>query len=110
MTPEQIAGSIILLFCGAIPGLLLGYLIAVKENYTLIAGWDPAKISNHKAFARLLGYSVMALGAGILFIALAWMSGLVTENGMALLLAAVSALPLVAAIIGRFKYGKSADT
>ena len=32
--------SVIMLVAGALPGIVFGYLIAVKQQWSMISGWD----------------------------------------------------------------------
>lgn len=65
-------GSITMVLAGALPCIILGYLIAVKQMRNLIAGWDESKISNPEKFARWIGFSVLMLGVLIELIAFIW--------------------------------------
>lgn len=99
-------GLIIMIFAGALPCIVLGYLIAVKQNRVLIAGWDETKISNPEAYAKWIGYSVLILGVLIGLIAFIWYLGLIGELGMVIALCAVSLLPIPCLLFAHYKYGK----
>lgn len=64
--------SVIMLVAGVFPGIVFGYLIAVKQQWSMISGWDESKLSNPAAFARLIGFSLLVLGAAIALIAIGW--------------------------------------
>jgi hypothetical protein len=95
-----------MVFAGALPCIILGYLIAVKQMRGLIAGWDESKISNPEKFAKWIGYSVLTLGVLIGLIALIWYLGLVNEIGMTILLCVVSLIPIPCLLIAKARYGK----
>ena len=101
---ELTLGLIILFFGGALPCIVLGYLIAVKQKRGLIAGWDKSKVSNPTAFAKLIGYSVLFLGIAIFVIGLAWYMGLIDEIGMAVALIIASLIPIPCVVIANKKY------
>lgn len=103
---ELLLGLILMILAGALPCIIFGYLIAVKQKRSLISGWDESKISNPEAFAKLIGYSVLALGVCIGIIAIVWYLGLVGEIGMAISLFGASLLPIPCLIIANRKYGR----
>jgi hypothetical protein len=45
-------GFIIMLLAGALPCIVLGYFIAVKQQRGLISGWNESKISDPEAYAK----------------------------------------------------------
>lgn len=97
-------GLLIILLFGALPCIVLGYLIAVKRKYGLIAGWDETKISNPTAFGQWVGFSMLALGVCIGLIGGAWFFGLLDEISMTIALALVSIIPIPCIIIAMNKY------
>jgi hypothetical protein len=99
-------GLIIMIFAGALPCIIFGYLIAVKQMRGLIAGWDESKISNPEKFAKWIGYSVLTLGVLIGLIAFIWYWGLVNEIGMTILLCIVSLIPIPCLLIAKARYGE----
>ena len=99
-------GLILMVFAGALPCIILGYLIAVKQMRGLIAGWDESKISNPEAYAKLVGFSVLVLGALIGLIAFFWFLGLVDDIGMTILLCVASLIPIPCVLIANARYGK----
>lgn len=99
-------GLTILLLGGALPCIVLGYLIAVKQKRELIAGWDESKVSNPKAFARLIGYSVLSLGILIAVIGGAWHLKLIGEIEMTIYLVIASLLPIPCVVIANKKFAK----
>lgn len=101
-----ILGLIILFFAGALPCIVFGYLIAVKQKRGLIAGWDESKISNPRAYANLIGYGVLLLGIVISAIGCAWYLGLTDEIGMTVALIVASLIPIPCVVIANKKYGK----
>ena len=102
---KQTLGLIILFFGGALPCIVLGYLIAVKQKRGLIAGWDKSKVSNPTAFAKLIGYSVLSLGIAIFVIGLVWYLGLIDEIEMTIALIIASLIPIPCVVIANKKYG-----
>ncbi|MDR7119105.1 DUF3784 domain-containing protein [Rheinheimera soli] len=101
------AGVAILIVAGALPCIISGYLIAVKQQRHLIAGWNESKISNPVAYARLVGFSVLLLGVAIMLIAAGLALQLLTENQLVICLLAVSVLPVIAAVAAYFRYRKA---
>lgn len=97
-------GLIILFFGGTLPCIVLGYLIAVKQKRELIAGWDKSKVFNPKAFATLIGYSVLFLGIAIFIIGFAWYLGLTDDIGMTIALIIASLIPIPCVVIANKKY------
>jgi len=87
-------GLTILLLGGALPCIVLGYLIAVKQKRELIAGWDESKVPNPKAFANLIGYSILSLGILIAVIGGSWY------------LVIASLLPIPCVVIANKKFAK----
>lgn len=79
---ELMLGVAVLLVSGSLPCIVLGYLIAVKQQHHLIAGWNEAAIADPKRYAKSLGYSVFALGIAIGLIAFSWYAGFVGVLGM----------------------------
>jgi hypothetical protein len=100
----QIFGIFIMILLGALPCIVLGYLVAVKQKRNLIAGWDESKISHPEAYAKWIGYSVLVLGVLIGLIAISWYIGLIGDSGMTLSLAVSSMLPIPCLIIAHVKY------
>ena len=96
---------IIMIVAGALPCIVLGYLIAVKQKRGLISGWDESKISHPEAYAKWVGFSVLILGVLIGLIAIIWYLGLVSEISMAILLIAVSFIPVPCLLYANAKYG-----
>lgn len=98
---------VIMLVAGALPGIVFGYLIAVKQQWSMISGWDESKLRNPAAFARLIGFSLLALGGFIALIAIGWGLQLLSDNQMAISLLLVSLLPVVAVIVAHIRFGKA---
>jgi len=101
---KQTLGLIILFFGGALPCIVLGYLIAVKQKRGLIAGWDKSKASNPAAFAKLISYSVLSLGIAIFVIGFVWYLGLIDEIGMTIALIIASLIPIPCVVIANKKH------
>jgi hypothetical protein len=99
-------GLIIMIFAGALPCIIFGYLIAIKQKRWLIAGWDETKISHPEAYAKWVGFSVLIFGVLIGLVALIWYLGLISEIGMAILLGVVSLIPIPCLLIANARYGK----
>jgi hypothetical protein len=97
-------GLFIMVLFGALPCIVLGYLIAVKQKHGLIAGWDESKISNPTAFGKWVGFSVLALGVCIGLIGVVWFFGLLNEIHMTIALALVSIIPIPCLIIATKRY------
>jgi NADH:ubiquinone oxidoreductase subunit K len=100
----QIFGLFIMIFMGALPCIILGYLVAVKQKRGLIAGWDESKIAHPEAYAKWIGYSVLVLGILIALIAIIWSIGLIGETVFAILLAIASMIPIPCLLIANAKY------
>ena len=101
-----LAGGIILILFGASPCIFLGYLIAVKQKHSLIAGWDESRISDPKRYASVVGYSVLVLGILLGLIAIAWYLSLIGEIQMTIALLVSSLIPLPCLVYANNKYGK----
>ena len=43
---------LIMLVAGALPGIVFGYLIAVKQQWSMIAGWEQNKLSREQLNER----------------------------------------------------------
>ncbi len=99
--------SVIMLVAGALPGIVFGYLIAVKQQWSMITGWNESKLSNPLAYAQLIGFSLLALGGAIALIAIGWGLQLLSDRQMAIGLLLVSSLPLVAVIVAHIRFGKA---
>lgn len=97
----------IMLVAGALPCMVFGYLIAVKQQRKWISGWNESNISNPAAYGRLVGFSLLLLGLAIAALALAWVLQLLTEEEMAVSLLLASLLPVVAAIVASIRYAKT---
>jgi NADH:ubiquinone oxidoreductase subunit K len=100
----QIFGMLIMIFMGALPCIILGYLVAVKQKRGLIAGWDESKIAHPEAYAKWIGYSVIVLGVLIAIIAISWSFRIIDDTVMTLLLAIASMVPVPCLIIANAKY------
>lgn len=77
---EKFIGIIIIILFGALPCIVLGYLIAVKQMHGLIAGWNESKVSNPVAFGKWVGFSVLVDGLCIAGTGLVWYLGLINEK------------------------------
>lgn len=102
----MLLGFLIMMFAGALPCIALGYLVAVKQKRGLIAGWDASKISDPKAFAQWIGFSVFALGVAIGAIGCIWYLGWLNDIQMTVALCAVSLIPIPCLLIASAKYKK----
>jgi len=80
---------IITILGAALPLIICGYLVAVKQKHNLISGWDESKFSNPKAFGNTIGYSCMRLGVFIGIIGVAFYFKTISETTMAITLAVV---------------------
>lgn len=91
MGEAQVA-AIALLLTGVLPVYALAEWIRRGKHYSLIAGWDPERITDHEACARVIlngirGFAfVMGLGSVLLFF------GLI---GMGVFVLVITILPLV---------------
>lgn len=103
---ELFFGLIVMTIFGTLPCTILGYLIAVKQIRSLIAGWDESKISNPAAYAKWLGYSVFAVGIAIGGISIIWYLGVISEIKLAVLLGTVTLIPIQCLFIANSKYAK----
>lgn len=103
---ELTLGLLFILIGAALPCIVLGFLVAVKQKRSLIAGWDEKKISNPQAFARLVGYSVLVLGVLLALIGFAWYAQLIDEIGMSIAIFLTSLIPLPCIAIAHKKYRK----
>lgn len=103
---EKFIGIIIIILFGALPCIVLGYLIAVKQMHGLIAGWNESKVSNPVAFGKWVGFPVLVVGLCIAGTGLVWYLGLINENQMTFLLAIASVIPIPCLIVAIFKYKK----
>jgi hypothetical protein len=98
---------LIMLVAGALPGIVFGYLIAVKQQWSMIAGWEQNKLKNPAAYARLIGFSLLGLGVAIALIAVGWALRLLSDEQMAVTLLLISLLPVFAAIVAHIRFGKA---
>lgn len=89
---EDILTLVIMILGCALPLIICGYLVAVKEMRNLISGWDETKCSHPKAFGRAIGYSCMRLGIFIGLIAIAWYLKAISETTMAITLIIVTSI------------------
>ena len=99
-------GFIIMLLAGALPCIVLGYFIAVKQQRGLISGWNESKISDPEAYAKWVGYSVLGLGVCIGIIAFIWYIGLIDEISMTVSLIVASLIPIPCLVIANQKYAR----
>ncbi|MCC5878613.1 MAG: hypothetical protein JJU03_01780 [Idiomarina sp.] len=90
-----------------IPCAVFGYVIAIKQQRTLITFWDDAKYTDPTAAARALGNSLMLTASLLLFIQLLFAAGLIHESTAGLLSFASSALPVAALVYIRRRYAPS---
>jgi hypothetical protein len=89
MNDDTLTLVIMVLGC-ALPLIICGYLVAVKQMRNLISGWDETKYSDPKAFGNAIGYSCIRLGIFIGIIAIAWYSKTISETTMAIILIIVT--------------------
>jgi hypothetical protein len=101
---EVTLGLIIIVLGCVLPSVILGYLIAVKQKRGLIAGWDESKISNPQAYARMIGYSLFALGFLISIVSVLWFLGLVDEIVFTIGLLLASLVPIPFFVLANKKY------
>lgn len=81
-----------------IPCAVFGYVIAVKQQRTLITFWDDAKYSDPVAAARMLGHSLMLMASLLLLTQLLFVAGVMHESTVGLFSFASSALPIGALV------------
>ncbi len=68
MGPKELLAVIV--FVTSLLLLLVGYLIGVRKQFNLIAGFDPAQIKDADGFAKWVGNGLLALGAVDLIISI----------------------------------------
>ena len=90
-----------------IPCAVFGYVIAVKQQRTLITFWDDVKYSDPAAAAKTLGRSLMLMASLLLFIQLLFAAGVIHESTAGLLSFASWALPVGALVYIRRRYAPS---
>ncbi len=95
----------IVLFTGAIPCGVLGYLVAFKQKRKLIAGWDESKAKNPQAFAAVVGWSLIVLAFALMVVTVSWALGFLSESEFAFLLVAVAFIPILGLLYARQKFG-----
>ena len=100
----SMTGLAVAVLAGAVPCILLGYLIAVKQKRGLIAGWDESRISRPVAYAQLVGYSLLVLGFLIGALSIIGYLGLLGPNIFALSLLVASSIPIVCVVVANRKY------
>lgn len=99
--------TLLIFLLGVLPSVILGYLIAVQQKRHLIAGWDESKVANPKAFAKLLGGSILFLGIGLGFIAIGKECGFMSDLQYVTALLVLTFIPILCLIIAKKKYGKT---
>ena len=98
--------SIIILLAAVLPGLVLGYLTAIKQKRNLIAGWDEKKVSNPEAFSRAVGYSLIAMGMFLGILLLIAQSVAFSASTFALLAMLPTVIPAFGVVYAKSKYSK----
>lgn len=92
--------GIVLILGFSIPGMIFGYLIAVKQRLDLLSGMNKFSFSNPNAYARSVGYSLFLLGLLSGITGIVWSAGIVTLTSViapySILI--LMAIPCVAAI------------
>ncbi len=101
---ELTLGFIFIVFGGALPCIVIGFLIAVKQQRKWIAGWDESRFTHPIAYANLLGAGVLALGVILAVIGFAWLRQLVDETGLSIAILIASLVPLACVAIANKKY------
>ena len=102
---EKEIGAMLVVIAGIIPCVVLGYLIAAKQKRSLIAGWDESKVSNPKAFAAIVGWSLIALAFALAAATAFWTIGNLSGSEFMLLLVAACSIPIASAVYARRKFG-----
>lgn len=102
----ELFGLFMMLVFGVIPCIGFGYLIAYKQERTIITRWDDDKFHDPVAAATLAGKSIMAAG-GLLFVfTLVLITGMLPVGVAGGLLVISSSLPLFALWHARKRYGR----
>ena len=101
--------NLVMLFAGALPCILFGYLIAIKRKWHLIAGWDESKVTNPAAFANMVGGSILFEGITLSAISIAEGTGVISDTIMISALLAIVMIPIVVLIIATRRYRKKSD-
>ena len=101
---ELTLGFIFIVFGGALPCIVIGFLIAVKQQRKWIAGWEEKKFAQPEAYANLLGYGVLVLGMLLAIIGFAWYRQLLDETSMSMAILIASLIPLACVMIANKKY------
>jgi len=96
--------SIVFIVICAIPCIVIGYLVAIKQKRTLIAGWDDALVSNPKLVAQIIGHSVTILGIIIALAVISTATGYLTFTQYGVALCFGVTLPLLASLYTNIRY------
>lgn len=96
----------IMLIFGVIPLLGFGYLIAYKQERTIITRWDDDKFHDPVAAATLVGKSIMATGILLLVFTLILVTDMLPAGLTGGLLVLSSGVPLFALWRARKVYGR----
>ncbi len=103
---EAQTASLIIFIAGVLPCTVLGYLIAIKQKRTLFAGWDENRVSDPKAFAGIVGWSLILMSLALAAVTLFWAVGGASELEFITSLLVVSLIPAVCLIYAKRKYGR----
>lgn len=101
---EASTSVIIVIFAAVLPCAVLGYFISFKEKHHLIAGWDPSKVRDAKAYGNVIGGGLMALAALIAAATYVWLRAIISEAEYTMAVSAGAILPLGSWIYAKIKY------
>ena len=90
----------------AVPLLVIGYLIAIKQKLNLINGVDFSKLSDTSAFARILGHSITLTGVLMIVISMLLYMGIINLISYGVILMVFGTLPLQGLFFAMRRYSK----
>ncbi|MBE1300649.1 MAG: hypothetical protein GJ680_12195 [Alteromonadaceae bacterium] len=95
---------LITIFVGALPLIIIGYLISVKGKRHWINGVDQSKLADPEGFGRYVGNSIIATGCAIFLVAFLTYLQIINIIAFAATIFVVSFLPLPALYIAKSRY------
>ena len=100
----ELLAAVIFVVGAAIPCMVFGYLIALKQKRTLINSWNDENCTNPRLAAQIIGFNLVLTGMIIACAVIAGATGVLTLSGVGICFGVPVVLPLLANFYGEMKF------
>ena len=100
----ELLAAVIFVVGAAIPCMVFGYLIAVKQKRTLINSWNDENCTNPRLAAQIIGFNLVLTGMIIACAVIAGATGVLTLSGVGICFGVAVVLPLLANFYAEMKF------